>query len=229
MKIEIFSDIACPWCYVGKRRLEQALDNFAHRDQVEISWKSYELAPQMPEELAISSIDYLVEKGIPRDRVLAMREQCLQAGAAAGLAMNFDKARKFNTRRGHELLHYAATQGRQTEMMERLFAGSFVEGRALGGIDALVEIAAEAGLNPAGARAALESGQFTQAVIADEREAEASGVRGVPYFVFNRKYALSGGQDPAVFLQALEAVWQEERGAIEPQHGVSCTDDSCAV
>lgn len=211
MKIEIFSDIACPWCHVGKRRLDEALRNFAHADQVELIWKSYELSPDVPEEIPGSALDYFAEKGIPRDRLAAMKDQCTRAAAASGITMNFDISRKFNTRKGHELLHFARENGRQREVMERLFAASFTEGRSLGGVDALVELATEAGLDPAESRAALESGKFTAAVIADEQEASASGVNGVPYFIFNRKYAISGGQEADVFLQALETVWREEQ------------------
>lgn len=231
MKIEIFSDIACPWCYVGKRRLDEALRNFAHADQVELIWKSYELSPDVPEEIPGSALDYFAEKGIPRDRLAAMMDQCMRAAAASNITMNFDISRKFNTRKGHELLHFAREAGRQSDVMERLFAASFTEGRSLGGIDALVALAAEAGLDPAESRTALESGRFTAAVIADEQEAAASGVNGVPYFIFNRKYAISGGQEPDVFLRALETVWREEQDiSADPASSRHvCDDDNCAV
>ncbi len=155
MKIEIWSDIACPWCYIGKRSLEQAMARFAHRDQVEVIWRSYELSPDMPAEVPMSSVEYLVSKGIPEERVRTMIAQCGAAAANVGIDMRSDGVKRFNTRKAHELLHHARTQGAQDAMAERLFRANFTEGVWLSRIDILVALAEEAGLDPAEARAAL--------------------------------------------------------------------------
>jgi predicted DsbA family dithiol-disulfide isomerase len=232
MKIEVFSDVACPWCYIGKRRLERALHDFEHREEVELTWKSFELAPEMPAVLPLNTEQYLTSvKGIPLARARELIAQCTQIGAAEKLDLNFDKLKLFNTRSAHELLHFAKTVGLQGEFKERLFRASFTEGRQIGDVDILVELAGEVGIDPAAAREALDSGRYVQAVIDDEREAHELGATGVPYFVINGKYGISGAQSRDAFLQALEAVWGADHSLRISEHddvGV-CGPDGCAI
>jgi predicted DsbA family dithiol-disulfide isomerase len=232
VKIEIFSDVACPWCYIGKRRLESALESFDHRDEVEIVWRSFELAPEMPAVSPLTSEQYLTSvKGIPRAKARELINQCSQIGAGEGLDLNFDILKLFNTRSAHQLLHFAKTAGLQGALKERLFHAAFSEGRELGKFDVLVELAAEVGLDPVAARAALESEEFLPSVLDDEEEAHASTVRGVPYFVINNKYALSGAQSTAVFRNAIATIWQEDHPLqmLADSEGTVCGPDGCAV
>ncbi|WP_220475450.1 DsbA family oxidoreductase [Sphingomonas cavernae] len=229
MQIEIFSDIACPWCYIGKRRFEEALTRFAHRDAVSVVWRSYELSPDMPAEVKMSSVEYLVSKGIPEERVRAMIAQCGEAAASVGIEMRSEGVKRFNTRKGHELLHFARAAGRQDAMAERLFRANFTEGQWLSRIDVLVALAGEAGLDVDDARAALEQGRYTADVIADEQRAQAIGVSGVPFFVLGDKYAISGGQSPEYFLHALETLWREGEPERQAQASQACASDGCAL
>lgn len=229
MKIEIWSDIACPWCYIGKRNLETALGRFAHREQIEVIWRSYELSPDMPAEVPMSSVEYLVSKGIPEERVRAMIAQCGAAAANVGIEMRSEGVKRFNTRKGHELLHHARALGGQDAMAERLFRANFTEGQWLSRIDVLVALAEEAGLDADEARAALETGRYTADVIADEQRAQAISVSGVPFFVLAEKYAISGGQSPDYFLRALETIWNEAQPQPGAADDASCTADGCAI
>jgi predicted DsbA family dithiol-disulfide isomerase len=205
MKIEIYSDIACPWCYIGKKRLEAALESFEGREQVEIEWKSFELDPQMPSVVPLTSTQYLVsKKGIPADQVRQMIENCTQVAASAGIKMSFDTLKLFNTRLAHQLLHYAKSLGCQADMKERLFHAAFVDGRELGKIEVLIEIAAEAGFDALATQEALSSNRYLQQVLDDEKKAEAVGVHGVPYVVINDSLTISGAQTVAVFKRALQ-------------------------
>ncbi|HWM41678.1 MAG TPA: DsbA family oxidoreductase [Burkholderiales bacterium] len=211
MKIEIFSDIACPWCYIAKRRLEHALETFEHRDEVEIVWRSFELAPDMPSRVPYTTAEELIHvKGVAPSEAQKMIDNVTRLGASLGLDMRFDILKLFNTRKAHELVHHAKTLGKQAEMKERLFRANFTEGRELGDVDVLVETAADIGLNPVDAREALETDRYRDAVIADEQRAQSSGAQSVPYIVFDGKQALFGAKRTEVLRAMLEQVWQEE-------------------
>lgn len=233
MKIEIYSDIGCPWCYIGKRRLEQALRGFEHRDEVAIEWRSFELAPDMPATSPLDTAQYLTSaKGIPPAKAQELIAHCTQIGAAEGLELRFDRLKLFNTRKAHQLLHFAKTAGLQAALKERLFRAAFTEGREIGQIDVLVELASEVGLDPTGAREALEAEHYLPAVLDDEDQAQALGARGVPYFLINDKYALSGAQSSETFKEMLETVWREEH-PVEMLAGgddaAACGADGCAL
>lgn len=213
ISIDVWSDIACPWCYIGKRNLEKGLaETAADADapQVDVTYHSYELSPDTPVDFDGDEMDYLSgAKGMPREQIEQMLQRVTGVAADAGLDYRFDILKHTNTVKAHELLHFAKEQGRQLQMTERLMAAYFTQGRHVGRIDDLVELAGEAGLDVAAARAALESGRYTQAVRDDEAQAASYGIQGVPFFVIDGKYGVSGAQPPATFAQIARQVWAE--------------------
>ena len=208
IKIDIWSDIACPWCYIGKRHLESGLAALGDdAPAVEIEYHSFELAPDTPVDFEGSEIDFLAKhKGLPADRVQQMLQHVTGVAANAGLDYDFDALKHTKTLKAHELLHFAKEQGLQLELSERLFRAYFTEGRHVGRIDELIELAAEVGLDADAARDALESGRYAPAVQADIAQAGAYGINGVPFFVFEGKYGVSGAQPAEVFSQVLTQV-----------------------
>jgi len=204
IKIDIWSDIACPWCYIGKRRLESAVADFD--GDVEVEYHSYELAPDTPEDFAGTHAEYLEQKGFPASQIGDMLARVSGVAETVGLHYDYDANQPTRTLKAHELLHFAKAQGRQVEMKERLLAGYFERGEHVGRIDELVRMAEEVGLDGAAARTALESGEFAAAVQADIQQAAAYGIRGVPFFVIDGKYGISGAQESAVFLNVLKDV-----------------------
>jgi predicted DsbA family dithiol-disulfide isomerase len=213
IKIDVWSDIACPWCYIGKRNLENGLaqtvgDEDAPR--VEVVFHSFELSPDTPVDFEGDEAEFLAgHKGMPREQVGQMLDHVTGVAAGAGLEYRFDLLKHTNTVKAHELLHFAKEQGRQHEMAERLMAAYFTEGRHVGRIDDLVELAADAGLDAGAARDALESGRFLDAVRADQAQASAYGINGVPFFVIDGKYGVSGAQPADAFAQIARQVWAE--------------------
>lgn len=205
IKIDIWSDIACPWCYIGKRHLDLAIEQLgADIPEIEIEYHSYELSPDTPVDFEGSEIDYLVgRKRISPQQAQEMLDRVTSVAANAGLTYDFAALNHTRTLKAHELLHFAKAHGRQKELSERLFRAYFTEGRHLGRIDELTELAADAGLDPAAARRALESGDFASDVQADIAEAETYGINAVPFFIFDGRYGLSGAQPVDVFSDAL--------------------------
>lgn len=210
VKVDIWSDVACPWCYVGKRRFETALAGFSGRDdapEVEIEYHSFELAPDTPVDFEGTEVDFLAKhKGMPAGQVEQMLGQMTTVAAAEGLAYDFDALQHTKTLKAHELLHFAKSQGKQVEMKERLLKAYFEQGRHVGRIEELAALAAEVGLDADEVRTVLENGDFEDDVEQDIAQARAYGISGVPFFVFNGKYGVSGAQDPAVFTQVLDQV-----------------------
>lgn len=210
VKVDIWSDVACPWCYVGKRRFETALAGFSGRDdapEVEIEYHSFELAPDTPVDFEGTEVDFLAKhKGMPAGQVEQMLGQMTTVAAAEGLAYDFDALQHTKTLKAHELLHFAKSRGKQVEMKERLLKAYFEQGRHVGRIEELAALAAEVGLDADEVRTALENGDFEDDVEQDIAQARAYGISGVPFFVFNGKYGVSGAQDPAVFTQVLDQV-----------------------
>ena len=208
IKIDIWSDIACPWCYIGKRHLEGGIAALGDdAPAVEIEYHSFELAPDTPIDFEGSEVDFLAgHKHLPAEQVHQMLERVTGIAAAAGLDYDFDALRHTKTLQAHELLHFAKEHGRQLELSERLFRAYFSEGRHLGRVDELVSLAAEVGLDADAAREALESGRYGAAVQADIAQAGAYGINGVPFFVFEGKYGVSGAQPAEVFSQVLTQV-----------------------
>jgi predicted DsbA family dithiol-disulfide isomerase len=215
IKIDIWSDIACPWCYIGKRHLEAGIAALGEdAPDVDIEYHSYELAPDTPVDFEGSEVDFLAgHKGIPVEQARMMIDRVTGVAASAGLDYDYDALRHTKTLKAHELLHFAKAHGRQLELSERLFRAYFTEGRHVGRVEELVELATEVGLDADAARAALESGRYGAAVQADIAQAGAYGIQGVPFFVFEGKYGVSGAQPAEVFAQVLEQVASERDGA----------------
>lgn len=220
IRIDVWSDIACPWCYIGKRNLENGLAAASADDDppvVDVTFHSFELSPDTPVDFEGGEADYLAaHKGVSRDQAQRMMDRVTGVAADAGLAYRFDLLQHTNTVKAHELLHFAKEQGRQHETAERLMAAYFSEGRHVGRIDDLVELAGEAGLDPVAAREALESARFVDAVRADQAQAGAYGISGVPFFVIDGTYGVSGAQPAEAFAQIVRQVWSEHREPATP-------------
>jgi predicted DsbA family dithiol-disulfide isomerase len=218
IKIDVWSDIACPWCYIGKRNLETglaALSADADAPEVEIVFHSFELSPDTPVDFEGDEVDFLAgHKGMAREQVVQMLDNVTGVAAKAGLEYRFDLLQHTNTVKAHELLHFAKAQGRQHEVAERLMSAYFTEGRHVGRIDDLVDLAAEAGLDADAARSALESERHLDDVRADQAQAVAYGIQGVPFFVIDGKYGVSGAQPAEAFSQILRQVWSEREPAV---------------
>ncbi|WP_081829858.1 DsbA family oxidoreductase [Paraoerskovia marina] len=227
--IDIWSDIACPWCYVGKRRLETALAD--HDGDVEITYHSFELAPDTPVDFEGTAADFLAHhKGMPLPQVEQMLGQMTELAAAEGLDYHFDDVHQTKTLAAHQLLHHALSKGVQLEMKERLLSAYFVEGRHVGKVDELVALAADVGLDADETREVLEAGTYADAVQADIAQARAYGIQGVPFFVFDGKYGVSGAQSPEVFRDVLAQVapptLQTVPGTTDAE---ACGPDGCAI
>ena len=217
MKIDIWSDIVCPFCYLGKRRLETALADFEHRDEVEIQWHSFELDRGAPTVADGSLVDLVAAKyGTDRDQAIAQHESMATAAEELGLEFNWQDARPGNTFDAHRIVHLAAEQGLADRAHERLMRAYFTEGRAVGDRETLVGLATEIGLDAATVRAVLDSDDFGNHVRSDEATAKMLGIESVPFFVLDRKYGVSGAQPPQVFAQALETAWSTRHERPEP-------------
>jgi predicted DsbA family dithiol-disulfide isomerase len=210
VNVEIWSDVACPWCYIGKRRFEAALARFEPRDEVDVRWRSFELDPSAAAIREKPYLEHLMAKyRVPMAEADAMIDRMIEAGARNGVVLRFDKARPGNTFDAHRLLHLAAERGVQHELEERLFRAAFTKGLAVGDPEVLAGIAEEGGLDPAEVRAVLGSDRFAAEVRADERRAAELGVTSVPFFVLGGTFGVSGAQPPEVLLAALEDAWAE--------------------
>ena len=236
MKVEIWSDVVCPWCYVGKRRFEAALARFAHRDEVELTWRSFELDSTAPASDAQegSYVTRLATKyGCSAAEAQIMIDSMTAAAAGEGLDFRFDLARPGNTFDAHRLLHLARDHGLQDTLKERLDRATFTEGSPSSDHDALGALAVEVGLPADRVTAVLGSTEFAADVRADEDQARAYGISGVPFFVIDGKYGISGAQPADTVLQALEQAWTERSPLtlVTPAGGAApgCTGDSCAV
>jgi predicted DsbA family dithiol-disulfide isomerase len=231
MKIEIWSDVMCPFCYIGKRNFETALEQFSNKNGIEVEWKSFQLDPSLPEVQDSNYTDYLmVSKGLGRPQVEGMLNNVTQMAKGVGLEYDFDRAVMVNSFKAHRVLQLAKTRGLGDAAEERLFRAFFTEGRNIADDDTLLELGKEAGLNETEIRSSLSDERYSDMVIQDIQEARAIGVTGVPFFVFNRKYAVSGAQPPQAFLQTLEKAYEEWREAnpeikIEVTKGQSCSID----
>ncbi|SDS89919.1 Predicted dithiol-disulfide isomerase, DsbA family [Brevibacterium siliguriense] len=210
MKIEIWSDIACPWCYIGKRRFEAALDGFAHKDDVDVQWRSFQLDPNLPDHFDGTETEYLSQmKGMPAAQVRQMFDHVWQQAAEVGLNYDFDSIVVANSFTAHRFLHFAKTHGLMSEAKESLLSGHFEKGRDIGDIDYLAEVGQEIGLDSDRVRRVLASDEYADEVRSDISQARSLGAGGVPFFVIDRKYGISGAQPAEVFTQALETAWDE--------------------
>lgn len=210
MKIEIWTDVVCPFCYIGKRRLDAALRSFAHADRVKIEWRSYQLVPNAKPEPDKTLLAYFAErKRISVDEARKIYNHVIELGQECGLVLNLDSAVICNTFDAHRLSLLAKSYALQTEVQERLFAAYFTHGKDLNDMNVLAAIGAEAGLEMNAVWSMLSSNQFADEVRWEMSEAGQLGVQGVPFFVFDRKYAVSGVQSEDFFRQTLEKAWNE--------------------
>jgi predicted DsbA family dithiol-disulfide isomerase len=208
LTVEIWSDVVCPWCYIGKRRFEAALEDFEHRDEVTVMWRSFELDPEASAAPEGTATERLAAKyGMSLERAQTLHAEMTERGAAEGLEYRFDLARGGNTFDAHRMIHLAATYGHQAAAQERLMRAYFTDGEAISDRETLVRLVAELGVDADEARTALEAGRFAEDVREDEQLAGRLGIQGVPFFVLNRRYGVSGAQPPQALLQALETAW----------------------
>lgn len=210
MQVEIWSDIMCPFCYIGKRKFEVALAQFPDRANVDLVWKSFQLAPEMKTDTTKNIHQYLAEhKGFSLQEAKRMNDQVTQVAAKVGLIYNFDKSIVANSFNAHRFSHFAKQNGKQNEAEEKLFQAYFTDGKNIDDYSTLIKLGIEIGLDAATLKAALENGMYAEEVKEDMYEAQQVGVRGVPFFVFNRKHAVSGAQESQLFSETLEKSFAE--------------------
>jgi predicted DsbA family dithiol-disulfide isomerase len=234
MTIEIWSDIVCPWCYIGKRRFESALGRFAHRDQVQVVWRSFELDPRAPRRSPGTLNDMLARKiGVSLAQAAAMHAEITALAAKEGLDYQLDRAKPGNTFDAHRLIHLAAAHNLQGKAKERLLQAYFTDGLAIGDSEALRTLGTELGLPADEVREMLEGDTYADEVRAARRRAAALGISGVPFYVIDERCGVSGAQAPSVFLDALNRAWAESDplkliSTLAAEVG-SCEDSSCAL
>ena len=225
MKIEIWSDIACPWCAIDKRRFERALEAFEHRDTVDVTWRSFELDPHAPRRREQSQPAHLAAKyGVPLAQAQAMNARMSGEAAKEGLRFDLDHAQVGNTFDAHRLIHFAADHGRRDEVVDRLFRAYLGEGRAIGEREELVAIATEAGLDAEAAATMLASDDYAVAVRDDEARARMFGISGVPFFAIDERVGVSGAQPSEVLLEVLREAWRDSEAA----RSAGLAADACA-
>jgi predicted DsbA family dithiol-disulfide isomerase len=229
ISIDVWSDIVCPWCFVGKRRLDRALAEFAHRDAVDVRWHAFELDPSAPRSHEGGYVERLARKyGTDTAAAQAMIARMVAVAADDGITLDFERARPGNTFDAHRLVHFAAGRVLQPALEERLFRATFTEGLPIGDRETLVGLAADVGLDEEQARAVVFSDAGADAVRADEAHAAELGIRGVPFFILDGKYAISGAQPAELLGEALEHVWREAgEAAAVTASGPACDADGC--
>lgn len=229
MKIEIWSDFACPFCYIGKKRFEAALNQFKHKNQVEVMYKAYQLNPNAPTSMNASAYEVFSKShAMTIEQAKARFALISEHAKTVGLNFNYDIIQMTNTYQAHRLLKWAIDHGKADLMVERLFGAYFTEGKNLSDINVLTNLSAEVGLNPDVALDMLNQEHYKEVVKQDQAEARAIGVQGVPFFVINRTYGVSGAQDSTYFLKALDQIYQEEQiQVMSTQNNAMCDDDHC--
>ncbi|HYG38780.1 MAG TPA: DsbA family oxidoreductase [Cytophagales bacterium] len=230
MKVNIWSDIRCPFCYTGKHKFEAALEKFPHKDKVEVVWHSFELDPNLKTRTDISINDYLAEiKGVSTDHAEQMNNHVTQVASEIGLDFNIEKSIVANSFNAHRIIQLAKAKGLGSEAEEQMFKAHFTDGKNIDDKETLVQIAISIGLNEKEAKEVLASNAYAEEVKKDEHKAHSIGVRGVPFFVFNDKYAVSGAQAPDTFLQALEKSWEEFEKENKSNPIILNEGDSCSI
>jgi predicted DsbA family dithiol-disulfide isomerase len=231
MKVEIWSDVMCPFCYIGKRKFEKALAEFPQKDKITIEWKSFQLNPQMKTEPGRSINDYLAEtKGWTSDYAEQVTDHVTNLASEVGLEYNMDKSVVANSFDAHRFVQFAKTKGKGDEAEEQLFKAYFTDGKNTADHEILIELGTAIGLDALELRKVLEGTRFSDEVRKDIYEAQQVGARGVPFFVLDRKYAVSGAQQPETFLGALEKSfeeWEKENPTLllTFADGATCTPD----
>jgi len=212
MKINIWSDIRCPFCYIGKRKFEQALEQFQHKDKVEVIWRSFQLDPGLKTQPGTKVFDYLAKiKGLTREESVQMHDHVTGVAREVGLSFQFENAVVANSFNGHRLIQLAKAQGLASQAEEALFKAHFTDGKNIDDEKTLLSIGTAIGLAEKDVSSLLASNDFSEAVKEDERMAREIGIRGVPFFILNDKFAVSGAQSPDAFLQALEKAWEAQQ------------------
>lgn len=231
MQVEIWSDVVCPWCAIGKRRFETALARFPHADDLEVTWRSFELDPGAPRQRDLSTTEHLAAKyGVSHAEAQAMHERMTEVAAGEGLPFRLDIARSGNTHDAHRLLHLAREHGVQHAMKERLLTAYLCEGEAVGDPDVLARLAADAGVGSEEAAAVLAGDAYDDAVRADQADARTLGITAVPFFVVDRAFGVSGAQPADVLLELLTETWAHATDpGIEHADHADCADGSCTV
>jgi len=230
LKIQIWSDVMCPFCYIGKRKIEEALSQFENKDSVAIEWKSFQLAPSFVATPNETIADHLAEKyGRDIDWAESMLENTAQTAKSNGLDFHFEKAILANSLNAHRLSHLAKKHNLSNELEELLFKAYFTEGKDVNDWNTLQEVGQKAGLQIDEIKELINSDTFTKEVRQDQQQAQELGVTGVPFFVFDNKYAVSGAQPTDVFLKTLEKAWEE--GNFETKLKLQNTSDenSCGI
>lgn len=230
LRIDVWSDIACPWCYVGKRRLESALQDFPHAQDVEVVWHAFELDPAAPKERdpSVSHVERIAKKyGMPVEQARQNNARLIEIARGEGLAFDFDHIRSGNTFDAHRLIHFAHERGLQDAVKERLLRAYLEQGELMSDHATLVRLGVEAGLDEAEVTDVLASDQFSKEVRADEARAHELGISGVPCFVFDARFGVSGAQSPQILLSALNQAWSEREQAPGLEEGAVCGPDGC--
>lgn len=233
MKVKIWSDVRCPFCYIGKHKFEAALAQFPHRDQIEVDWKSFELDPYLQTDPEVNAVEHLaMQKGISREQASQMTGHAAQAGREAGLELDFDRTVVANSFNAHRLMQMAKSKGLGNEIEEALFRAHFTEGVNIDDRAVLTGLGVSVGLEKNEVEEVLSSDTYGDAVRKDQTEAQALGIRGVPFFVLNEKYGVSGAQPVETFLGALQQSWDEYEKTKQPimfEEGPSCSADGECV
>lgn len=210
MKVDIWSDTRCPFCFIGKRNFENALQEFPHRNDVEVQWHSFQLDQNMKTDITKNHYEYLSEiKGFPMDQVMQMHDHLMKTGKEAGIDFNFDEVKVANSFKSQMLVQWAKENRKADEMEEALFDAFFVKGKNVDDVSELSEIGKHFGFSAEQTEEIVNSPKYAQQIENDIYTASQIGIRGVPFFVFNDKYGVSGAQPPALFLEVLEKSWSE--------------------
>lgn len=235
MKVEIWSDYQCPFCYIGKRRFEAALEKFTNKNEIEVIYRSFELDPNAQRDYDHDVHHMLSGKyGMSREQAIKMNEDVARQGQTAGVTFNFNSMKLTNSFDAHRLTHYAAGQGKAKEVADLLFKAAFTDAEHIGDHATLADLAAQAGLDKEAVLEMLAGKEYSSEVRSDEQEAARLGIRGVPFFVINRKYGISGAQSSEVMLDALNKAWDEDRpltilnDAKSDTAEEACADGVCA-
>ncbi|WP_026691732.1 DsbA family oxidoreductase [Alteribacter aurantiacus] len=231
MNVDVWSDIVCPFCFIGKRRFENALNRFEHKQAVSLTFKSFQLDPNAKKNSGESMHELLASKyNMSFEQARSTTDNVAAQAKEVGLDYDFDNMIPTNTEDAHRLSHYAKQEGKMDKVMERIMYAFFTEGKDVSDHDTLEEIAIDAGLDKEAVKHVLKTDQYGEDVRADQAEGAKIGVQGVPFFVFNGKYAVSGAQPEDAFLDVLEKVWEEEKPVqMMNSQGENCNDGSCSI
>lgn len=229
LRVDIWSDIACPWCYVGKRRLEQALSRFPEARSVEVVWHSFELDPSAAREAGEGRYSGRLAKkyGMSAQDAQGRIDHLVGVGKSDGVTLDFERIRPGNTFDAHRVLHYAREVGRQDAVKERFFSAYLSEGQAIGEREVVARLAVDAGLDADRVSAILATDAYAREVRTDEAEAQRLGIHGVPFFVIGGRYAISGAQPAEILERAFQQAWSELASPVEIGEGAACGPDGC--